>query len=190
MHLLNPQVRKIFIHTHVSFAIITKPKEKTSQHFGISYFSKDSLVQTTTAAARQFLPCPTPANAKPDYLYRKTFTLPQKFSKLQLLPENMKTESVANNRRAAREDQAALPWGLGDTPNLPMLPNASRCSSCWQKCNFRASLESNSLNSKLAPETQFARLLQSGVITCILVVQSPRFGRKLYYCHKTISDLN
>lgn len=136
MDLLNPQVRKIFIYSHLSFAIITKPKEKTSQHFGTLYFSKDSL-QTTTAAARQFLPCPTPANAKPDYLHRKTFTLPQKFSKLQLLQENMKTGSVAHNKGTAGGDQDALPGGLGDTPNLPH-SNASCCSSCWQKHHFKA----------------------------------------------------
>lgn len=183
--MINPQVRKIFIYSHLSFATITKPKEKTSQHFGTLFFSKDSL-QTTTAAARQFLPCPTPANAKPDYLHRKTFTLPQKFSKLQLLQENMKTGSVANNKGTAGGDQDALPGGLGDTPNLPTLQRFL-LQQLLAKASFQ-SFESNSPNSKLAPETQFARLLQSGVITCILAVQSPRFGRKSYYCHKIILD--
>lgn len=66
-------------------------KEKDLQNILASLFSEGLCPPDSTAAARQFLPCPTPANVNPDYLYRKSLTLPQNFPKLQLLQENMET---------------------------------------------------------------------------------------------------
>lgn len=88
MHLLNPQ---LFIHAHLFLLQSPSLKEKDLQNILASPVSEGFCRPDSTAAARQFPPCPTPANVNPDYLYRKSLALPQNCPKLQLLPENVET---------------------------------------------------------------------------------------------------
>lgn len=88
MHLLNPQ---LFIHAHLFSLQSPSLKEKDLQNILASPVSEGFCRPDSTAAARQFPPCPTPANVNPDYLYRKSLALPQNCPKLQLLQENVET---------------------------------------------------------------------------------------------------
>lgn len=59
-------------------------KEKDLPNILASPLSEGLCPPDSSTAAKQFPPCPSPANTSPDCLYRKSQTLPQNCPELQL----------------------------------------------------------------------------------------------------------